>query len=101
MLARVTAVAHVGNHVLDLEFSDGTHGLVDLRSRIVGRPGLLAALEDVEYFKLVRLDPEAGTISWPNGVDLCPDMLHHELTGRPLPGERGAPAGADAISGRG
>ena len=100
MLARVTAVTHVRDHVLHLEFSDGSQGPVDLRSWIVGRPGLLGAMEDIEHFKLVRLDPEAGTICWPNGVDLCPDVLHHELTGRPLPGERGEPAG-EATSGSG
>lgn len=101
MLARVTAVAHVGDHVLDLEFADGSRGRVDLRSRLAGRPGLLGALEDVDYFKLVQLDPQAGTICWPNGVDLCPDMLHHDLTGQPLPGEHGEPARAEATSGGG
>jgi hypothetical protein len=33
----------------------------------------------------VKVDPEAGTIVWPNGVDLCPDVLYSEATGTPLP----------------
>jgi hypothetical protein len=98
MLARVTAVAHVRDLVLELEFSDGSRGLVDLRSHIVGGPGLMGALADVDLFKLVRLDPEAGTVCWPNGVDLCPDVLHHALTGQPLPGEVSEGAAAQPVS---
>jgi hypothetical protein len=28
---------------------------------------------DSEYFRRVRV--EAGTLVWPNGADLCPDMV--------------------------
>ena len=41
-------------------------------------------LEDVAYFKQVQIDPEAGTIVWPNGVDFCPDVLYSLATGRPI-----------------
>jgi hypothetical protein len=97
MLARVTAVAHVRDHVLELEFSDGSRGLADLRSQVVGGPGLVGALADLDLFKLVRLDSEAGTICWPNGVDLCPDMLHHAVTGQPLPGDVRDPARTEPV----
>ena len=28
------------------------------------------------YFARVQLDPELGTISWPNGADVDPETLH-------------------------
>jgi len=57
---------------------------LDLRSRIVGRGGVFGRLEDVEFFRQVRVDPEAGTIVWPNGVDFCPDVLYSLATGKPI-----------------
>ncbi len=41
-------------------------------------------LEDVAFFQQVRLGMEAGTIEWPNGVDLCPDVLYSRVTGIPI-----------------
>ena len=85
MSVRVKSARHVRDYVLELHFSDGSQGQVDLRNRIVGRGGMFAALEALDAFRQVRVDPEAGTITWPNGVDFCPDVLHHEATGAPLP----------------
>jgi Protein of unknown function (DUF2442) len=33
---------------------------------------------DLEFFKSVKLDKKLGTIVWPNGADLCPDVLYME-----------------------
>ena len=85
MSVRVKSVQHVRDYVLELHFSDGSQGQIDFRNRIVGRGGVFASLEDIDVFRQVRVDPEAGTITWPNGVDFCPDVLHHEAMGAPLP----------------
>lgn len=34
-----------------------------------------APLQDPAYFAQVRLDPELATVVWPNGFDICPDVL--------------------------
>lgn len=85
MSAHITFVRHVRDYVLELRFADGSQGSVDLCRWIAGRGGVVGALEDPAVFRQVALDAEAGTVYWPNGVDLCPDMLHHEATGAPLP----------------
>jgi len=85
MLPRITTVRHLRRHRLELVFSDGTRAEMDFRDWIVGRGGVFEPLEKIAYFRRVRVDPEVGTIVWPNGVDFCPDVLYSEATGTPLP----------------
>ena len=85
MFPRVRAVRHVRDYELEITFSDGTVAKLDFRQRVVGRGGVFAPLEDVDFVKQVCVDQEAGTLVWPNGVDLCPDVLHHRATGRAIP----------------
>jgi hypothetical protein len=75
-LLDVTAVEVVGEFRLRLTFEDGTVGDVDFASR--EWRGVLEPLSDPTYFARVRVDPEAGTIAWPNGVDLAPEPLYEE-----------------------
>jgi len=78
MFPRVFAVKPVGEYRLELTFTDGLRAEIDFRDDIVGRAGVFAPLEDLEFFRRVAAIPEAGTIGWPNHVDLCPDVLHSE-----------------------
>jgi Protein of unknown function (DUF2442)/Domain of unknown function (DUF4160) len=75
-LLDVTAVEVVGDFRLRLTFEDGTVGDVDFSAR--EWRGVLEPLSDPTYFARVHLDPEAGTIAWPNGVDLAPEPLYEE-----------------------
>lgn len=84
MLPRVKDVHYLGDYRLKLFFTDGTHGELDFRARIVGRGGVFKPLQEVEFFRQVSVDPEAGTLVWPNGVDFCPDVLYSEVTGRSI-----------------
>jgi hypothetical protein len=84
MFPRVTGVRHVKDYELEISFADGTVAGLDFRLRIVGRGGVFGPLESVEFFKQVAVDREAGTLVWPNGVDLCPDVLYAEATGKSL-----------------
>ncbi len=76
MKPRITGVRATGTFQLRLEFADGSTGSVDLASWIGGRRGVFAPLQEPAFFARVSLDPEAGTVVWPNGVDLDPDMLY-------------------------
>lgn len=87
MPSRIKAVSYLGGHRLQLTFTDGAAGEVDLRDWIVNRGGVFEPLEDVEVFRQVRVNPELETIVWPNGVDFCPDVLHQLATGEPLGGQ--------------
>ena len=84
MFPRVKQVRHIGRYRLELRFSDGVTGELDFEDRVVGRGGVFRPLEDLSFFQQVRVDAEAGTIVWPNDVDLCPDVLYSLVTGKPI-----------------
>ena len=81
MFPRILGVRYVKEYTLELTFSDDTVAELDFRHRIVDRGGVFGPLEDLEFFAQVSVDPEAGTVVWPNGVDFCPDVLYAEATG--------------------
>jgi hypothetical protein len=80
----VVAVKYVEAHVLELIFDDGLVARVDM-DRLIGRfDGVFAPLENPEFFSQVRVDRELGTIVWPNGADICPDVLYSYASGKPI-----------------
>ena len=81
---RVKQVRHLEEYRLELIFTDGTKGELDLKERVVGRGGVFRPLEDITFFRRVRVDSEAGTIVWPKEVDFCPDVLYSLVTGKPI-----------------
>jgi hypothetical protein len=82
MVSRIVRVCHLKDYELEIGFSDGSVGNLDLRGRIAGRGGVFEPLQSVDFFARVSVDPEAGTLVWPNGVDFCPDVLYAEATGK-------------------
>lgn len=75
----ITAVQHLGGHRLRLTFADGFVGEVDLAGRLVSPNGpVFEPLADVAYFAKVSIDPDLGTVVWPNGADLAPEVLREQ-----------------------
>jgi hypothetical protein len=71
----VTKVEVVEERIVRLTFSDGSERAVDLTPLLWGRVFEEIAGDD-GLFAEVRVDPDIGTITWPNGADLGPDVLH-------------------------
>jgi len=84
MVPRVVSVRHLKDYELEIGFTDGTVANLDFRGRIAGRGGVFEALQAIDFFAQVAVDGEAGTLVWPNGVDLCPDVLYAEATGQDI-----------------
>lgn len=74
-MIRVTAVRALENRRVHLTFSDGTEKEIDLTPYLKGP--VFEPLRDPVEFGKVAVDPELGTIVWPNGADICPDVLYH------------------------
>jgi hypothetical protein len=73
-LIDVTGVEVIGDHRLRLTFEDGLVGDIDFAERHWRR--VFAPLADQSFFAQVRVDPEIGTIVWPNGADMAPETLY-------------------------
>lgn len=76
--ARVVSVEARDGFVLFLTFADGTERLVDLEGELWG-PVFEPLRRDPELFRQVHVDEELGTIVWPNGADMDPDVLHGDF----------------------
>jgi hypothetical protein len=63
-----------GPYSLHLVFDDGLTGTLDLEEFLRGP--VFQPLHDPAYFARVFVDPELGTIVWPNGADFAPETLH-------------------------
>ena len=84
MLKDVVSVTPLDGYRLRLRFEDGAAGEVDVAELIAFR-GVFAALREKAVFDQVRVDAELGTVVWPGGGDLDPDVLYAHATGEPLP----------------
>lgn len=73
-----------GEHSVFLTFDDGVAKQVDLRPLLNG-PVFEPLLDPVEFAR-VRVDPDAGTLVWPNEADIAPETLYV------MPDERGTAA---------
>lgn len=83
-LIDVVDVKPLEGHTLELTFKDGLRAVVDMDKVIERFDGVFAALKDPNYFRQVHVDPEIGTIVWPNGADVCPDVLYSHASGKPI-----------------
>jgi hypothetical protein len=84
----VRAVEPLPGCWLRLTFADGAVHEIDLTS-VLDLGGVFAPIRnDRSLFAAVAVDPEFGTIVWPGGVDLDPDVLRGDQqpsVGGPLP----------------
>ena len=73
-LVDVTAVEVLRERVVRLTFENGEVRDLDLAPLLWGPA--FEPLADDDYFLQVEVDPEAGTIVWPNGADISARTLY-------------------------
>ncbi|MGA1841920.1 MAG: DUF2442 domain-containing protein [bacterium] len=62
-----------------IKYNDNTEGTLDL-SNLVGK-GIFSLWNDYEEFKKVTIG-SIGELKWGDNIDLCPDSLYLQLTGK-------------------
>ncbi len=83
MLAQVMSAEPLDKYRLQLRFDDGSEGIVEI-AKLIRFAGVFEQLRDENYFRTVAVNPEFGTVVWPNGADLDPLVLWSEVTGHPI-----------------
>jgi len=78
----ITEATVVRRGVLRLAFDDGLTGGVEVLDRMRGP--VFDEARTPEGFAKVSVDRETGTVTWPGGADLAPDMLYERSA--PAPG---------------
>lgn len=74
-MIRVTEVEPLEGFSLRLRFNDDSERVLDLEGELWG-PVFEPLKANPGLFRQVRVDEEIGTIVWPNGADMDPDVLH-------------------------
>ena len=76
---RPVEIAPLPKYRLHIRFADGVEGVVDL-AHLVGK-GVFALWNEPRAFEKVTIGP-SGEIRWSDRVDLCPDALYMQVTGK-------------------
>lgn len=92
-LVRIRAVTPLTGHVVRLEFSNGSTREIDL-DRFLRGPIFEPMRNELSRFREVSVDSRVGTICWPNGADIDPDVLFLELE----PAWAQAPSDSSAVN---
>lgn len=72
---RIEKIEVLQGYDVCLRFTDGTTKQMNLEMYLHG-PIFEPMRNDPAVFRAVRVDPELGTIVWPNGADVDPDVLY-------------------------
>jgi len=81
MLKDVIAVEPLEDRRLLLTFEGGEARVVDI-AQLVPFTDIFEPLRDDTFFRRVAIAPDLGTIVWPNGADVCPEVLYE--AGQPV-----------------
>ncbi len=73
----VVAARYLREYKIWLRFEDGTEGETDLAGELTGE--VFEPLRDPAFFASFKVNPDTGTIEWPNGADLAPEFLYARI----------------------
>ena len=77
MIPKPIKVRSLKRYKLELTYSDGTTGIVDLSH--LAHKGVFSIWEKADTFDKVYIDDETNAIAWNDEVDVCPDSLFFKL----------------------
>jgi hypothetical protein len=74
-MIRIRSVTPLEQFQVRLTFTDNSDKVVDLAPYLSG-PIFEPLKRDSALFRTVHVDEQLGTIVWPNGADIDPDVLY-------------------------
>ncbi len=82
-LMDIIKVHPLDGYRLEITFEDGVEGVVDIEEAITF-DGVFESLADEDFFRRVKVNPDTGTIEWPNDVSLDPVVLYAQIIKQPI-----------------
>ena len=79
VMMKASEVHALPGYKIRVRYEDGIEGEIDL-SGYVGK-GVFSAWDDLKFFDSVHVSPH-GSIAWNDEIELCPDSIYLELTGK-------------------
>ena len=76
MFLHVLEAKHLKEYTVEIIFSDGRKGIIDLKDSIHG--STFQELKNIHFFSRLSVDKELETVTWPNGVDFAPEYLYYK-----------------------
>ena len=75
---RLTKIKALDNYKVEVEFTDGTPGYVEMMRFIMkNNAGIFSKLKDKALFNQAYI--EYGVLTWPGGIDLAPDAMYDAI----------------------
>jgi hypothetical protein len=68
---------HVYGTLIYVKFNNNDEGIIDLRPILIGN--IFDEIYNNKIFEKFIVNSESGTIEWPNGADIAPEVLHSSL----------------------
>jgi hypothetical protein len=78
MLIDITDATYIEEFKIKIIFENGANGIIDF-SEYCQKGGVFEQLKDESYFKQFYINPDLGTICWPNGLDIAPETLLEKI----------------------
>lgn len=75
-MPRVEKVKVTGPFELAIQFDNGKVRVRNFEA--LSKKGVFTKLSDPKFFAKARVSKGIGTVEWPGGLDLCPDVLYDE-----------------------
>jgi len=85
MIHDLVAAVYRGGYQIELEFDDGERGVVDFTKYLERGGGVFERFRDMEFFRGFSVNKELGTLTWAEEIDIAPETLYAEATGKALP----------------
>ena len=84
MLHDVVSAVYRGGHKIEVTFDDGKKEVIDF-AKYLRSGGVFGRFKEMDFFRSFTINQEFGILTWRDEIDIAPETLYAEATGRPLP----------------
>ncbi len=73
---KITQIHHLKDHILEISFDDNCIKQYDF-SQLIEFKGIAELLQNIDYFKTVKIIDDGRAFGWDNGYDCCADWARY------------------------